>query len=244
MIGKFLGAFLERHKNPKVREIGSLIKDLPSWAGRKAYELFWRGRDADGNPSVEAVKAIEELKQTADTQNQREPDLLDELANDLNSILEVSRTGGGLALRGFLHSSDCVSYWMAPLSPKASISKSDLFDTREVMVYPQVEIFLLPDMSDPELDDLNQAISVKKESAIDAALSKAEGQVMKISLSEVFIEQQQASGKRARKSPVTISKALDKSWRGLRTMVESVERAKQAQARDLEAYRKAKKRAP
>lgn len=111
---KVLANILARSKNETHRQTAQWILDAPTVLAQKIGDIIFRNQAPDGTLPDEAVAQLNKLRNSASADaDPKALDFLDDLVVDLNFVLTtVARTGtNAIALRGFVHDKDCVSYW-------------------------------------------------------------------------------------------------------------------------------------
>jgi len=235
---KFLANILARSKNETHRQAAQWILDAPAVLARQIGDIIFGGQASDGTLSDEAVDQLNKLRNSVSADVDPRPrDFLDDLVVDLNFVLAtVAQTGThAIALRGFVHDKDSVSYWRVSTDQRMlSVDENP----REIFVYPIAELWVIPTMTDEALDELNAQIFLDEQKAFAAFEAANPLQVRKLDQSEVVFEETIRVPKRRGSVSRTreVRKPVDKTFVGVLTMLESIETAKQSQQRDLTAY--------
>lgn len=235
---KFLANILARSKNETHRQAAQWILDAPAVLARQIGDIIFGGQAPDGTLSDEAVDQLNKLRNSVSADADPRPrDFLDDLVVDLNFVLStVAQTGThAIALRGFVHDKDSVSYWRVSTDQRMlSIDENP----REIFVYPIAKLWVIPTMTDEALDELNAQISLDEQKAFATFEAANPLQVRKLDKSEVVFEEtirvpkRRGSVSRARE----VRQPVDKTFVGVLTMLESIGTAQQSQQRDQTAY--------
>jgi hypothetical protein len=225
-------------------DLADWLKDAPKKLGEEIGQILVAGQVEGGTISTEAIERLEALrKENGGPETSQPRDLEDEYAADLNAFVNRALSGESsapltvVAVRGFLHDSQCCAVWVIDSTHSivwASTSVIDADSKAILFVDGKIKIYLLAAKTDEEIVQMNLSIERDRKAFIANLESDYQYMVRVIKKNFVTVEAMPKSGKLSGKEsnfPISDRTGIAQAFRTL-------ELALTTQAKRLRDYRR------
>jgi hypothetical protein len=142
-------------------DLADWVKNAPTKLGEELGKILQEGLKSDGSFTSDALTKLKDLRNTDTSQTPPTPDLLSEYAADLNALAALASPLPAVAVRGFFHSTNCLTLWhfIAQPHPSFKVEKNLVGGPPVVWVYGSgTDIYMGHEVDDKQLEQFNLAL--------------------------------------------------------------------------------------